>query len=68
MRVREVPSSKARKASYVCIGDLFRLLDKLLKKEFFWDESGDISNEEAHKGWKEWVIKYTQPDKRGGHG
>ncbi len=63
---RDKPSSSAREKSYVELRKLFDLLDRLMiAHPWYTGENQEIKID--HKGWKEWVIKHTPPDKRGGN-
>lgn len=67
MAIRDKPSSKAREKSYVALRQLFNLLDKLMISHPLFNDD-NYSLKEYLQGWKEWVIKHTPPDKRGGNG
>lgn len=59
-RMRDKPSTKARERSYKAVRSLFHLLDVLMVSHPFYNDNYD------YKGWKNWVVKYTPIDKRGG--
>lgn len=54
------PSSSARERSYKAARSLFHLLDLLMISHPFYEDNYD------YKGWRDWVIKHTPPNKRGG--
>jgi hypothetical protein len=63
MSFRQSPSSAARSISYSHLRSLFSILDLLCVshpllegQDYFFD----------FKGWKQWVIKFTPENKRGG--
>ena len=60
-QIRSKPSSKAREVSYGYINRLFWFLDllKILAPS-------NIEHPISHKDLKDYVIRYTPPDKRGG--
>lgn len=58
--MRDKPSTKARERSYKAVRSLFNLLDLLMVSHPFYNDNYD------YKGWRDWIIRHTPPDKRGG--
>lgn len=62
--MRDKPSTKARERSYKAVRSLFHLLDMLMISHPWYQGDQDVDYD--YKGWRDWVIKHTPPDKRGG--
>jgi len=62
-KIRDKPSTKARQKSYAVLRQLFNILDVLMISHPLYTNEADFFD---YRGWKEWVIKYTPPNKRGG--
>ena len=62
--MRDKPSTKAREISYSRLRSLFHLLDLLMISHPWFRGDNDIDYD--YKGWRDWVVRHTPPDKRGG--
>lgn len=71
--MRETPSSKARSRSHAALRKLFHLLWMLEVPYGYYGvycrfDLYDIEEPEGidFKGWRDWIIRHTPADKRGG--
>ena len=69
--MRANPSTRARQVSYIRLRKLFDLLEPFITYHPYRAYPHNYISVEHipnYKGWKDWVKKYTPPDKRGGTG